>query len=658
MVIFGESNDAPEARKVVRMYSEDIKGRLPLGSHCQAVGKIIAHGQPNLADVRHPWRRFYAPTADELNRDPISETINTESKKLLEKWAPFFHSCRDGDRLDLGRSEPTMEGVIELVQRAMTTAQNSRENSRKGKAMKHLHRFCRAADSHKAIVSIFAGTLNVVLQASVNHERIIESLAEALCTISDAVVECRTELDMFRSREMMQLITDFYAHIFVFLSDVMDWIAQKSRKRLLDSFNENFSKKFQDQVDMIKRKADKIQTFAAQSSRAEQRDMRLAIEDLAHDVRIGLVGEERWRAEIARMSESLQHEIHQSHIERRLMRNDLENFRKLGNLFNHMLEDKATTWIEQGSYSNRALQDRNLYNKNPAPEPMLSFQSSSLYTWTSDEVMLNSVKLEDFIYRDRIRLDDGRSRPTSAAPTALRRISEWMNSATSRTLWIDGPSVSLADFDNPLSSLASSVVELAEKAHVPVVSYFCNLRRGETLQAGNDTREIQACLALTFALVRQLLELLEPQFETKVDLSEPRFSLLDGCILSWPEIIRLFRDLLSLMPDTLLCVIDGLHWLDDRSTHCYLDELVSAMQSSKMRVLFTTTGRAACLRKQLTTRDTFVVEATDLRGNVWGASKGNLRMNNSGQDGRKCRRKDTRFYEDNEKRQHVIYRLK
>jgi hypothetical protein len=78
------------------------------------------------------------------------------------------------------------------------------------------------------------------------------------------------------------------------------------------------------------------------------------------------------------------------------------------------------------------------------------------------------------------------------------------------------------------------------------------------------------------------------------------------------------------MPDTLLCVIDGFHWLDDRSTVGYLEEFVQAMRGTKMRVLYTTTGRSSCLSRQLQTQERLKIETRDLRDASWNFDRKNV----------------------------------
>jgi hypothetical protein len=129
---------------------------------------------------------------------------------------------------------------------------------------------------------------------------------------------------------------------------------------------------------------------------------------------------------------------------------------------------------------------------------------------------------------------------------------------------------------------------------------------------------------MAYALIRQMLELLTPRFQCRADLSEVRFRDLDGSIINWVGVVHVLGDILPLMPDTLLCVIDGFHWLDDRSTVGYLEEFVQAMKGTKMRVLYTTTGRSSCLSRQLQAQERLKIETRDLRDASWNFDRKNV----------------------------------
>lgn len=139
-----------------------------------------------------------------------------------------------------------------------------------------------------------------------NHEKIAEGLSAALCEIGEQVRDSTSELHLFPTEQMQRLISDLYAHIFLFLTSVMEWIMQKKYKRLIDSFNQNFIGRFKTEIDTIKNHAERIRQLAAQASRAETRVVRLTGEDmgeeireLRRDIRVGLEEIARERAEAA-----------------------------------------------------------------------------------------------------------------------------------------------------------------------------------------------------------------------------------------------------------------------------------------------------------------------------------------------------------------------
>lgn len=143
-----------------------------------------------------------------------------------------------------------------------------------------------------------------------------------------------------------------------------------------------------------------------------------------------------------------------------------------------------------------------------------------------------------------------------------------------------------------MTVIAGKIIKLTEAAGLPVLSYFC---RTVWQDQNDETVEHVAAVALLYALIRQLVELQLPRFDTMVDLSEERFGLLDGSLDTWNMGLALLKDLITLLPRTTFCIIDGLHWLDDQGTETALEQLVECLRDEKLRVLFTTTGRAGCL---------------------------------------------------------------
>lgn len=182
----------------------------------------------------------------------------------------------------------------------------------------------------------------------------------------------------------------------------------------------------------------------------------------------------------------------------------------------------------------------------------------------------------------------------------MERLQEWSQGLCTPMLWLEGPTVDLDDFENPLTGAAAKFVQLAEVNHFTVVSYFCKLRRQSP---GQGEPEEQAAISLLYAILRQMIEALPPRLETMLDFSEQRFLDLDGTLGTWSQAIALLRDTLSMVSGIVFCVIDGLHWLDSRSTDRPLAQLLQVLRKDSMRVLFTTSGRSGCLLGDLSRSD-------------------------------------------------------
>jgi hypothetical protein len=229
------------------------------------------------------------------------------------------------------------------------------------------------------------------------------------------------------------------------------------------------------------------------------------------------------------------------------------------------------------------------------------------YQYTADDVSLSSAHLEDYFNRDRLRvlLDP---EPTTAPSDVLRRLVEWTKGDAANILWLDGPSINANDQDNPATVLAATVLNFVTQSKLPVLSYFCQSRRGETLR-GDNTAEAQALMALVTALIRQMVELLLPAFNSEADLSSKRIARVDGNISSFDETLGLWCDLVHLMPpaNRVFCIIDGLHWIDDRSTGKHLQRFMGVLRDSNFRIFLTTSGRAASLRQALSKDETIYV---------------------------------------------------
>jgi len=167
----------------------------------------------------------------------------------------------------------------------------------------------------------------------------------------------------------------------------------------------------------------------------------------------------------------------------------------------------------------------------------------------------------------------------------------------SRFLWLKGEHDPAIGSANKVTTMAASLVEQAHKTDVPIISYFCK-------QSKNRPRE--AVTALLYALMRQTVELLPTESTTTIDMSEERFKGLSGEADTWDAALVLFRDVIELLDSltcTACCVVEGLHWLDGKSTESRLHQLLEALGNTNLKVLFATTGKSTVLLNTIKKED-------------------------------------------------------
>ena len=222
---------------------------------------------------------------------------------------------------------------------------------------------------------------------------------------------------------------------------------------------------------------------------------------------------------------------------------------------------------------------------------------------------LFSSHLEDHIDRDRVMIEFDQASVMHMDWQVISALEEWTTSA-SQILCIVGPDQIV---EMPLTTMAATQwVASANQANIPTISYFCELPRPRTRLPVGMTAEMSGLISLTYALIRQLIELL-PSFASYTEgLGAQKFAKLDGSIDSYDEAIAVLGELLDLSPPMLFCVIDGFEALDDRSTTKHMTTLVNTLRGHTiyssplsqlsdrvLKILFTTAGRSRSLLTDL-----------------------------------------------------------
>lgn len=186
-------------------------------------------------------------------------------------------------------------------------------------------------------------------------------------------------------------------------------------------------------------------------------------------------------------------------------------------------------------------------------------------------------------------------------------VTDWTQSAATQILSIAGPVFYGDELENPMTMFAAKFIDFALMSKVPVISYFCELRRHEEV-VGDNTKELQGLIQMVYALVRQMIELLLPEVHTSVDFQPNRFTQLDGTAETWEQAIGILSDIQSLLPGTVFCVVDGLQWLDSRRVNKYVAQLVELFRSDKLKVLLTSAGQVRCLSQVLRRSELLIMD--------------------------------------------------
>lgn len=105
---------------------------------------------------------------------PLSEVIRHEATTLAAKFADFYQTFPEHNRVDLTQFTPTIEGVLDQVKQVHLKAEAKTRSGFTGKTKASFHKFCQTINSHKSLlgilpegneyISIFTGVLHVIIQ--------------------------------------------------------------------------------------------------------------------------------------------------------------------------------------------------------------------------------------------------------------------------------------------------------------------------------------------------------------------------------------------------------------------------------------------------------------------------------------------------------------
>jgi len=214
-------------------------------------------------------------------------------------------------------------------------------------------------------------------------------------------------------------------------------------------------------------------------------------------------------------------------------------------------------------------------------------------------------------------LQDGRSEVLSAVNTLAKvqlptevtqKISMWIEGASSKFLWVEGPVYLAAERQLSLTAVRICDSALGARNPVPCVAFTPKSRYPSQGGPGHApvpvvSRHEHVLIAMLYCIASQLIQLLPEQFST-TDVFEPlTFESLDGSPDSIPIVLDLIRSLLAHSPPTLIIIVDRVQLAESPATMAHLERFIALLRerasSQIIKALFISGGGSGALAKTM-----------------------------------------------------------
>ncbi|PYH93239.1 hypothetical protein BO71DRAFT_431170 [Aspergillus ellipticus CBS 707.79] len=596
----------------------------------------------SVADPVNLWKKRFEKR--HLSPNPVIAILDVEYNELVQSWKRFQESLLPDDQVHFPERLQGPDDVLNLVgtiDPVWTTSHTGQRVFRD---------FCddfrstlgahtvllKALPKNDLYCSIFYGVLQSLLKATARYPRIMEGLLKALAQINRAVCSPAPDQLVF-SRDSINSIARFYALLFFFLGEWMDWYVRKAKCGLLKSPKQDAYDAFHNLVCNVRRSAREMRRGLGDGMDVDDGecdglcdmtgDRYLHLFEQARLSQVGLQRMDRRFAAQNALTRQLLWEIHQDVAERkRLIEERDPLLTQLIDAASLQLRSVAQQNSGIACLTTTASQDLGREARFAWSELLEELTVSALqdtdrfnlvgeghkHKYTRVELQLASRHLEDFFDCDDQIPDLEPDVPVVAEENVMTSLKQWATDANSQVLAVGGaPSTA---YPSPVLLVSTCYANLARKARLPVISHFCN----RSTEEGKELTFEQHLIALAYSLIRQLIEYLPPVVESHsgCDLSAERFKRLNGTLTSWKEVLSLIDILLYFAPPLLVCVIHGLDIIQDASADQHIRSLVRTLlthtrhqtvmmadggqsQSVLLKILFTVAGRPSSLVETL-----------------------------------------------------------
>lgn len=194
-----------------------------------------------------------------------------------------------------------------------------------------------------------------------------------------------------------------------------------------------------------------------------------------------------------------------------------------------------------------------------------------------------------------------------ASPLIFQRLHDWMTVDGSQWLWLRGPA--MHDQLSEVSVAAFYIFMVSERLKLPLLAYRFQADElglsDSSESAGFESRSLamDRFTLMVYSVIRQLVCLLPKEIHTDAQFTLERFCGLDASTSSLLDAFNIIEELLSLVPELLICIFDGFQFVDNDmevdGSYGYIDLFLAILRQAgtkkKLKVLICSDGHCRSL---------------------------------------------------------------
>ncbi|KAI0430409.1 hypothetical protein F5Y09DRAFT_307743 [Xylaria sp. FL1042] len=135
------------------------------------------------------------------------------------------------------------------------------------------------AQHHPEYVSLVWGVVKFVLMGIINHGNLVVQFSQALSMISHVLPITKLSAELYQTDQMKDAVANLYAHILLFLKQVVRWYVVGPAGRALTALFKPYELSYKDTVEQIRLCANAIDDIANIAVKAEVREMNVFLHE-------------------------------------------------------------------------------------------------------------------------------------------------------------------------------------------------------------------------------------------------------------------------------------------------------------------------------------------------------------------------------------------